>query len=319
MCSKVFETLRSYRINLSFVTQTIPALDEIYGESARRALQGNAGVKLYPQQQNGSKVTLEEKLPNQFSRDLLAGCLRVASDKGNPVRLHLAAAGLRELFGHILNLDAPDEDVRACSWFKQDPNTPTVTRRQKAVYSTQGGLTDAYVAGLGLDVEDLHKGAIKSIELLNKAAHVRPETKEDDPQQVVDFIEGALNALEGLIDSFSHGRNVVKETLEDDVYRAMSDALIERTFDDIDILAGKGYEIDPWIDDADVKIEQLLSQRIVVRFSGVAHATLHYGSKHDAAEIQHSFPFWLKFDAPVSDPTKLTLIGNHFDDTSWRT
>ena len=41
------ETLRSYRGNLAVITQTIPALDEIYGENARRALQGNAGVKLY--------------------------------------------------------------------------------------------------------------------------------------------------------------------------------------------------------------------------------------------------------------------------------
>jgi len=41
------ETLRSYRANLAIVTQTIPALDEIYGENARRALQGNAGIKLY--------------------------------------------------------------------------------------------------------------------------------------------------------------------------------------------------------------------------------------------------------------------------------
>ncbi|WP_394199160.1 type IV secretory system conjugative DNA transfer family protein [Litoreibacter albidus] len=41
------ETLRSYRGHLAVVTQTIPALDEIYGENTRRALQGNAGVKLY--------------------------------------------------------------------------------------------------------------------------------------------------------------------------------------------------------------------------------------------------------------------------------
>ena len=40
-------TLRSYRGHLAIVTQTIPALDEIYGENTRRALQGNAGVKLY--------------------------------------------------------------------------------------------------------------------------------------------------------------------------------------------------------------------------------------------------------------------------------
>lgn len=41
------ETLRAYKGHLAIVTQTIPALDEIYGENTRRALQGNAGVKLY--------------------------------------------------------------------------------------------------------------------------------------------------------------------------------------------------------------------------------------------------------------------------------
>jgi len=41
------ETLRSYRGHLAVVTQTIPAIDELYGENTRRALQGNAGVKLY--------------------------------------------------------------------------------------------------------------------------------------------------------------------------------------------------------------------------------------------------------------------------------
>ena len=44
---KSIETLRSYRGHLAIITQTIPALDEIYGENARRRLQGNAGVKLY--------------------------------------------------------------------------------------------------------------------------------------------------------------------------------------------------------------------------------------------------------------------------------
>lgn len=231
------------------------------------------------------RVTLKDKLPDQFSRDLLFGSLKVANDEENPVRLHLAAAGLRELFGHILNTDAPDEKVRACSWFSQDRNTRTVTRRQKAVYSTQGGLPDAYVAELGLDVESLHSAAIKSIETLNKAAHVRPETIENDPQQIQDFVDGAINALGGLIDSFAHARNAVREALVDGVYSAMSDALIEQTFEDIDILAGKGYEIDSCIDDADIQVERLLSQTIVVRFSGTANVTLHYGSKHDSAEI----------------------------------
>ena len=41
------EILRQYRGHLAIVTQTIPAIDEIYGETTRRALQGNAGIKLY--------------------------------------------------------------------------------------------------------------------------------------------------------------------------------------------------------------------------------------------------------------------------------
>jgi type IV secretion system protein VirD4 len=41
------ETLRTYRGHLAVVTQTIPALDEIYGENTRRALQGNAGVSAH--------------------------------------------------------------------------------------------------------------------------------------------------------------------------------------------------------------------------------------------------------------------------------
>ncbi len=86
-----------------------------------------------------------------------------------------------------------------------------------------------------------------------------------------------------------------------------------------DILAGKGYEIDPWIDDQEIHVEAIRAHVVVVRFSGLAHVTLHYGPKHDAAEIPHDFPFWLRFEAPVDDPTKLGLVDHHFDDSGWYT
>jgi type IV secretion system protein VirD4 len=41
------KTMRSYGGHLAIITQTIPALDEIYGENTRLSLQGGAGVKLY--------------------------------------------------------------------------------------------------------------------------------------------------------------------------------------------------------------------------------------------------------------------------------
>ena len=264
-------------------------------------------------------MTLEDRLPDQFSRDLLAGSLLVANEDGNPVRLHLAAAGLRELFGHVLHKDAPDEEVRACAWFVQDPNTPTVTRRQKAIYSTQGGLSDAYVEGLGLDVGELHATAIKSIQALNRATHVQPETVINDHAVIDTFIKKVLAALEGLLESFQEGRDTVKEALVDDVYQAMWETLVQQTFDEIDILAGKGYEVDPWIDDQQIEVEAIRSNVVVVRFSGIADVTLHYGPKNDTAAIPHDFPFWMRFEAPVDNPTKLALTAYHIDDTDWYT
>ena len=53
-----FEMLRSYNGHLAVITQTIPALDEIYGENTRRAMEGNAGVKLYLTPSEGK--TIEE-------------------------------------------------------------------------------------------------------------------------------------------------------------------------------------------------------------------------------------------------------------------
>ncbi len=41
------KTLRAYGGHLAIVTQTIPALDKIYGEDTRLSLQGGAGVKIY--------------------------------------------------------------------------------------------------------------------------------------------------------------------------------------------------------------------------------------------------------------------------------
>jgi|TARA_R110000744_G_scaffold302108_6_gene411124 type IV secretion system protein VirD4 len=55
------KTLRSYGGNLAIVTQTVPALDEIYGQNVRLSLQGGAGIKLY-------LTPSEEKTVSDLSR-----------------------------------------------------------------------------------------------------------------------------------------------------------------------------------------------------------------------------------------------------------
>lgn len=66
------KTLRSYGGNLAFVTQTVPALDEIYGQNVRLSLQGGAGIKLY-------LTPSEEKTTSDLSRAVGMTTRRVVS------------------------------------------------------------------------------------------------------------------------------------------------------------------------------------------------------------------------------------------------
>lgn len=260
---------------------------------------------------------LPDRLPDDFSKQLLVGSLRVIADSDNPIAMNLFAAGIRELFGHLLHSAAPADDVKACDWFEQSPDTPTVTRRQRAIYATQGGFNTAYIESLGVDVSDLHKAAIKAIERLNKATHVRPGRLESDPEIIEAFMQSSLEALTGLLDSFELCQDSVREALQYQVYEAMMMAFVTETFDTIDLLAGKGYEVDPWIDDAETRVISIGAHDVLLKFIGIAHVTLHYGSRNDAAEVQHDFPFWMTFTAPVSDPTMLTLTEHNIDDRAW--
>lgn len=270
------------------------------------------------QKKSGLKVIdLEDMLPDVFSRELFSGSLRVAQDQKNPVRMHLFAAGVRELFGHILDTLAPDEEVRKCAWFVQAKDTKTVTRRQRATFATQGGFSDEFVSDLGVDVADLHKEAIDAIQTLNKATHVRPGTIEKDQKKIDAFVADAVAALEGLLLSFGECRAAVRHALEKSVYETMMTALVTENFETISNLSGRGYEVDLWIDDDNVEVKTILAEKIVVSFSGIAPVTLHYGPKNDAAEISHDFPFSMKFEAKIATPTHLELVEHFFDDSGW--
>lgn len=260
---------------------------------------------------------LRELLPDDFSRDLLLGCMIVLENHSNPVRLNLFAAGVRELFTHILHTFAPDEEVKKCKWFVQDKGTNSITRMQRAIYATQGGFSDNYISGLSVNVKDLHKAAIKTIEALNKATHVKPKTVMRDQDEIDFFVSDTLDALEGLLLSFSEGKNAVKRALENSVYDSMITELLSQNFNSISELAGKGYWVEQDVYENEVVLEKITSEKVIVKFSGIAPVVLQYGSRDDSAEIPHDFPFWMKFEATVDEPKKLKLIDHFFDDSSW--
>lgn len=260
---------------------------------------------------------LEQELPDGFSRDLLDGALRVLADQGNPMRAHLFAGGLRELFTYLLHNAAPDEEVRACDWFRQAPDTPGVTRRQRAVYASQGGLSDEYVANLGVDVADLHRQAITAIDALNRATHVRPGRVLTDAEEIAAFVEAAVSALEGLLEAFKTCRETVKDVLENEVYDQMMTAFVERTFGDIDLVASHGYEVDPFIAIDSIDVAGITASEIRIVVVGEAPVTLHYGRGDDATEIAHDFPFTMRLTAPTDTPGDVAYSDCEIDDSGW--
>src|SRR5208283_5092883 len=116
---------------------------------------------------------LAPMLPDDFSQKLLSGSLRVVWDDNNPIRVNLFALGIREMVRHVLAMKAPDDEVRDCGWFvaamekKKQNATPealkqidVVTRRDRMVYATQGGLADDLLQGLDIDTEGMHDALV---------------------------------------------------------------------------------------------------------------------------------------------------------------
>lgn len=262
-------------------------------------------------------IALEEALPDDFSRKLLDGALRALGDQNNPMRAHAFAGLTRELFNHILHNAAPDNEVRACSWFAQAPDTDGVTRRQRVLYAAQGGLPDEYVKKLGVDATDTHSAAIKSINELNKATHVRADRVIESKEEVAAFVASAFGALANLLASFKECRAIITNLLEDELYCQVMDAFVEHTFDEIDLVASHGYEVDPFITIDETRVTQITAYYIEVSVSGEAPVTLHYGKGDDAAEISHDFPFVMRFTAPVETPDAVAYSGIEIDDSGW--
>jgi hypothetical protein len=183
------------------------------------------------------ELELRAKLIDDFSAQVLTGALAVLDAPSNPIRLNQFAAAMRELFGHTLHALAPDGNVTKCEWFEPEPGTKGPTRRQRAKYATQGGLSDNYIAEIGVDVQHLHDMAIKAVDDMSKYTHVRPGTIIDYPHEIAVFVDGAMHALLGLFASFAACRSGLLDALSKEIDDEAVDALITETIQSVDELA----------------------------------------------------------------------------------
>jgi hypothetical protein len=266
------------------------------------------------------ELELRAKLIDDFSAEVLTGALAVLDAPSNPIRLNQFAAAMRELFGHTLHTLAPDENVTKCEWFEPKPGTKGPTRRQRAKYATQGGLSDDYIAEIGVNVQHLHDVAIKAVDDMSKYTHVRPVTIIDNPREIAVFVDGAMHALLGLFASFAECRSSVLDALAKEIDEQAVDALITETIQSVDELAPHHSVEEVYVEET--RVVSLTHDTIYFKATGTLAVGLQWGSNSDVSrgdgiELDDSFPFEVTMQSPIDDVSSFYGIEYSVDTSTW--
>jgi len=260
-----------------------------------------------------------------FEQELYKAAKKNLADKANPLRFNNYAYAIRELARHLLHRLAPERNVKLCSWFRPDPKDPRiVTRRQRAQYAIQGGLTDKFVSKqLKVNTDPVFKALGSAITSLNKYTHVEESVFGLSTREVEKRVKEIEAALEALCSNITSCRRQLIEALWERIDRAVIDEALRETILEIDELATH-HSIDE-IYTADVTVEEISHDRVVFSAEGTISVELQWGSnsdrrKGDGVVMDTSFPFAGKLWSPVNNPSQVEVEEGSLivDTSSWR-
>ena len=256
------------------------------------------------------RTDFEELIPDSdFLKTVLDGVTRVGREKGNPIRGNLVACGLREVIGHVLHTLAPDEDVKSCVWFKQSPETNSITRRQRANYIVHAGLPHEFVEQtLKLDVQHDIQFLLDAMNELSRAAHVRPETIVNKGREVREMIHVVLDSLCCLLKTAKSSREQMQYVIADVMRESVFERLISESIEEITELATHtavvGHEIDK------IEVRNMDATRICYVITGNVDVELQYGSDTDVrndigVQLDDSFPYRASISSKAAKPLEI--------------
>jgi hypothetical protein len=244
---------------------------------------------------------LRPGLPDDFSRLMLDGALRVLADTGNPVRFHLFAPAIREMMKHTLKLLAPNTEIKACGWFVPHEGKDKIWRTDRVSYILRAGLLDPFVENeLGFDLEAATEGIVTAIEELNDLTHVKPSSLRLNDEDVDETAAGFLDAFVALLDAAASFREDLTQKIVDQCPAAVFAAAISETIVEIDELASH-HSIE-WPSVHDVRLVKLDARTVEFEASGDIYATLEWGRGDDHAEMSETFPFTITLHASAIRP-----------------
>jgi hypothetical protein len=235
---------------------------------------------------------LRKQLPDDFSRSLLDGSLRVLRDGENAVRLNLFCAGLREVYSYVLQERATDADIRATPWFPPmrearkraephltDAQLDRPTRTARMMFATQGGLSDAAMKEMNIDVAAEHAELKSFYDDLSAHTHIRPDRLISEQKEIDAVAAAAIGSLSTFLQAIDDARTAIAEAIIDALGAAAFEELTKETVDDLDILSTHTYVEATLVEEA--KVTKITPTRLFYELAGHVILTLNYGSGSD--------------------------------------
>lgn len=252
-------------------------------------------------------------LASGFEAELFEAALNNLNDHANPLRLNNFANSVRETVRRVLKRLAPDQEVIRCQWYRNETGKQDgITRKQRAYFAVQGGLSDEYVkSSLGLDSEADHKALGKAIDELHKYTHIEPSTFGVPATRAEQFAADTLAALAGVLQTVGECRRRILERLEAQIDAAAVDGVLSDSLPGLVELASH-FSVED-VDVSSVKVTGIDHERIHIEVNGTIDCILQFGSnsdvrRGDGAEILQSFAFGCQLYCPVEDPDELSVI-----------
>ena len=254
--------------------------------------------------------TLATFLQAGFEQDLYASAFQNLADLNNKLRFNNFAYAIRELMRHVLNRLAPTESVIKCSWYRdetKEANRPT--RRQRAYYAVQGGLSDEYVKNaLGIETATIHRALVKAIDNLSKFTHIEPAVFGLSEAEVTAQSQNTKEAMEALCSTIQGCRQQIIKALWEQIDEKVIDEALRETLLAIDEIATH-HSIEEVYTHL-IEIENITHDEIIFKATGSIAAELQWGSDSDVSRddgvvMEKSFPFSCWFSSPVDEPAAI--------------
>lgn len=247
-----------------------------------------------------------------FESKLYQAAHQNLADATNPLRFSNYAYAMRELVRHLLERLAPSDAIIACPWYANETNKPDgVTRRQRAYFAVQGGLSNEYVHDtLKLETDEIHKRLIKAIDRLSKFTHIQPQVFGIPQHEVKELAEQTEQAVLGLLETIEQCRTQITSALWERIDEAVVFETIRETIDSIDELATHHSIDEVYIHK--ISVTTIDHDRVQFLATGRIGTELQWGSNSDVrndqgAVMSENFPFQCHLASRVDNPDELEV------------